>query len=767
MIIRILFLVLAFISFSFSQERGIGLVERKPELSSFYRDSWALIIGINNYTRAPKLRYAVNDANEIEKVLLEFYSFKSDKIIKLMDGEATKENIMKAFDKLRLSADKDDRVLIFFAGHGITVTLPDGRDKGYILPVDGSQDELITSAISTDQLNEISQLIKAKHLFFIMDACYSGLIFARAQPLSPTALDYLEVISTRRARKALTGGGRDQTVLDTGPGGHSVFTFYLIDGLKNMTADLNRDGIITTAELNEYVAPRVTAESNKGQTPEYGILAGDMGGDFVFIPMGREIVEFIDVSIASEPLEADIKIDDKLIGKTPMTAKMKPGTYTVEVLKNDYSSIKSIIKVEKGAENSFYFELEPLFVNVYIQTEPADADVYIDGKNLGKAPSYFKVPKGEREIMIMKYSYKDRRERFTLLSDTTIKISLEQLFGRVLIKSNIPNADVLISGKNFGRKTFKMIKDTLTVDLPLGAYTIEIIKEKYASVFKTIEITKPELYNVDFKLTKNVTELGVKAEPQDASIYVDGKFVGIGSAKVELPIKSVQIRVEKEGFKVYEKEISLTEKPSEFNVKLEPIIARLELKTNPPGAVVNIGNTVVGKTPLVTNLPYGTHKVIINLPNYKTEEIIVNVRTGASIKRTITLKEKPEFMAMRIYRKKVNLRRTVTISSYGVAIGAGVYALILNSKANDYYNKYMESILPNDMKFYRNKYNSTVQLRNIAIGVSIGFVGVGTYFLLNGVSYEEILREVKSKEISMGIVPNPNLGALVYISLKF
>ncbi len=767
MIIKVLFLILVFISFSFSQERGIGLVERRPELSSFYRDSWALIIGINDYIRAPKLRYAINDANEMEKVLVEFYGFKWDKIIKLIDREATKENIMKAFDKLRLSADKDDRVLIFFAGHGITVTLPDGREKGYILPVDGSQDELITSAISTDQLNEISQLIKAKHLFFIMDACYGGLIFARAQPLSPTALDYLEVISTRRARKALTAGGRDQTVLDTGPGGHSVFTFYLIDGLKNMTADLNRDGMITSAELNEYVAPRVTAESNKGQTPEYGILAGDMGGDFVFIPMSREVVEFIDVSIASEPLEADIKIDGKLIGKTPMTAKMKPGTYTVEVLKDDHSTIKSIIKVEKGADNSFYFKLEPLFVNVYVQTEPPDADVYIDGKNLGKAPSYFKVPKGEHEIMIMKYGYGDRRERFTFLSDTTIKISLNQLFGRVLIKSNVPDVNVLISGRNFGRKTFKMTKDTLTVDLPFGGYTIEISKEKYAGAFKTVEITKPELYRVDFELTKNVTELTVNAEPQDASIYVDGKFVGIGFVKVELPIKSVQVKVEKEGFMVYEKEVNLTEKPSELSVKLEPIIAKFELETNPPGAVVNIGNTVVGKTPLVTNLPYGTHKVTINLPNYKTEEITVNVYSGATIKRTITLKEKPEVMAMRIYRNKVNLKRTVTISSYGIAVGAGVYALILNSKANDYYNKYMESVLPSDIKFYRDKYTSTVQLRNIAIGVSIGFAGVGTYFLLKGVSYEEILREVKAKEISMGIIPNSNSGALVYISLKF
>jgi hypothetical protein len=316
--IKIFSLALLLISVCFSQKRGIGLMESKKQ--SFYKNSWAVIIGINDYIRAPKLKYAVRDAEEFTEVLVNYYGFKRENIVKLIDREATRGNIMKAFDKLRSKAGKEDRVLVFFAGHGITVSLPDGREKGYILPVDGSQDELITSAISTDQLNEISQLIKAKHLFFIMDACYGGLIFARAQPLSPSALDYLEVITTRRARKALTAGGRDQTVLDTGPGGHSVFTYYLIDGLKNRTADLNGDGIITSGELNEYVAPRVTAESNRSQTPEYGILAGDMGGDFVFIPgefivvpkEARNSVDFV-VKVEEFP-DAKIYIDGSYIG---------------------------------------------------------------------------------------------------------------------------------------------------------------------------------------------------------------------------------------------------------------------------------------------------------------------------------------------------------------------------------------------------------------------------------------------------------------------
>jgi hypothetical protein len=560
--IKIFSLVLLLISICFSQERGIGLREsEKANFQSFYKNSWAVVIGINDYIRAPKLKYAVRDAEEFTEVLVNYYGFKRENIVKLIDREATKENIMKAFDKLRSKAGKEDRVLVFFAGHGITVPLPDGREKGYILPVDGSQDELITSAISTDQLSEISQLIKAKHLFFIMDACYGGLIFARAQPLSPSALDYLEVISTRRARKALTAGGRDQTVLDTGPGGHSVFTYYLIDGLKNRTADLNGDGMITSGELNEYVAPRVTAESNRSQTPEYGILAGDMGGDFVFIPG-----EFIVV-----PKEAR-------------------------------NSVDFVVKVE---------------------------------------------------------------------------------------------------------------------------------------------------------------------EFPDARIYIDGDFVGSGSIKIEVPVRKTRtVMVEKEGYKKYKADVFVSDKPVELNVKLEPIKGILKLNTEPTGAFVNIDDLVIEKSPLTAELSYGEHKITISMPEYKTEEFTINVTNEGEIVKNIVLKEKPERIAMRIYKQKVLIKKILMFASYGASAGVGVYTFILNQMANDYYEKYMNSRFLSDINYYKDMYNKTINKRNIAIGVSAGFAIIGTYFLLKGVSYEEILREVKSKDVSMFIFPEKETLKF-YISFKF
>ena len=67
------------------------------------------------------MRYAVRDAKEVANVLIENFGFKSENVIQLYDKDATKEGIMRAFDWIRQLARVDDRVLVFYAGHGITI----------------------------------------------------------------------------------------------------------------------------------------------------------------------------------------------------------------------------------------------------------------------------------------------------------------------------------------------------------------------------------------------------------------------------------------------------------------------------------------------------------------------------------------------------------------------------------------------------------------------------------------------------------------------
>lgn len=252
-----------------------------PPPAQPYHDSWAAIIGIDDYVNWQKLQYAANDAQGVKDLLIQKYNFKPDHVFTLLNGQATRQNILSLLgDKLAdpRMVQRDDRVFVFYAGHGATRKLASGRELGYIIPVDAGLTNFEGSAISMTNFQDISEAIPAKHLLFVMDSCYSGLALTRGGN-TPPSQNYLNEISRREARQMFTAGGADQQVADNGPNGHSVFTWTLLQGLDGR-ADLNGDGVITASELAAYVAPAVSALSH--QTPTFGNLPGTEGGDFIF-----------------------------------------------------------------------------------------------------------------------------------------------------------------------------------------------------------------------------------------------------------------------------------------------------------------------------------------------------------------------------------------------------------------------------------------------------------------------------------------------------
>ena len=148
-----------------------------------YDNSYALIIGIDKYKNVQNLNYAVKDAESIQDILVNTFDFPEGNVRLLINEDATKQNILQAFSDITSIAEDKDRVLIYFAGHGETMNLPDGGEMGYLLPVDGNDENLYVSSIGMDELKKISLMSKAKHLLYLVDACYGGLLTIGARGL--------------------------------------------------------------------------------------------------------------------------------------------------------------------------------------------------------------------------------------------------------------------------------------------------------------------------------------------------------------------------------------------------------------------------------------------------------------------------------------------------------------------------------------------------------------------------------------------------------
>jgi len=284
-----------------------------------YEKSWAIVVGIDTYAKWPKLEYASHDAQAVADTLTGQFGFPSSQVIVLKNEQATRNNILAAFHD-RLADDrtgKNDRVFVFFAGHGATRQLASGRDLGYIIPVDSDPKEFATDAIAMTDIQNIAESMQAKHVMFVMDACYSGLGLTRGGPSSSS---FLRENARRSARQMLTAGGADQQVADAGPNGHSVFTWVLLQALAGK-GDLNGDGLITGTELAAYVAPAVSAVSH--QTPAFGSLPGSQGGEFVFqVPDSQEFLNADTRQLTADAIALNSKVDAASEAKgsqTPVT----------------------------------------------------------------------------------------------------------------------------------------------------------------------------------------------------------------------------------------------------------------------------------------------------------------------------------------------------------------------------------------------------------------------------------------------------------------
>lgn len=290
----------------FSVSRARATATTDTTVTSGYEKSWAIVIGIDDYAKWPKLEYASHDAQAIADTLTGQFGFPSSQMIVLKNREATRNNILAAFhDRLADGrTQKNDRVFVFFAGHGATRRLASGRDLGYIIPADSDPGEFATDAIAMTDIQNIAESLQAKHVLFVMDACYSGLGLTRSGPGSSA---FLRENARRTARQMLTAGGADQQVADSGPNGHSVFTWVLLQALSGK-GDLNGDGLITGTELAAYIAPAVSAVSR--QTPAFGSLPGSQGGEFVFqVPDSQEFLNADTAQLSADAIALNGRVE--------------------------------------------------------------------------------------------------------------------------------------------------------------------------------------------------------------------------------------------------------------------------------------------------------------------------------------------------------------------------------------------------------------------------------------------------------------------------
>lgn len=276
-----------------------------------FNRSLAVIIGINAYINGiPRLKTAVNDAQTLADLLKEKYKYE---VLLLLDKEVTRDRLgelLTAFKQSSipwtkgktLQVEANDRVLFYFAGHGIARDGLDSKDgpAGYILPQDARRED-DRSLVPMQELHDALIALPCRHLLAILDCCFAGAF--RWSGFTRDAVRSQRVYTQRydrfinsSARQVITSAAHDEKALDflsqlgdrgSAAGGHSPFAELLFKGLYQY-ADLTDDNLITATELYLYLYTKL-AEKTARQTPSLFQLKTHDKGEYIFRVPGRQL----------------------------------------------------------------------------------------------------------------------------------------------------------------------------------------------------------------------------------------------------------------------------------------------------------------------------------------------------------------------------------------------------------------------------------------------------------------------------------------------
>ncbi len=225
-------------------------------------DDFAVVVGIENYSRLPAASHAEHDADAVKRHLLAL-GLPERNIVMLQGQRAVRSQLAAYLEEwLPKNVRPDSTVFFYYSGHGA----PDPKTgQAFLLPWDGDPVFLQSTAYPVKKLYGELAALKARRTIVALDACFSGaggrsVLAPGTKPLV-TRIEEMRpegevTLFTASAGDEITGSLEEQ--------GHGMFTYYFLKALDR--------GKRQAKDIYDYLKPKVQDEArrqNREQSPAF------------------------------------------------------------------------------------------------------------------------------------------------------------------------------------------------------------------------------------------------------------------------------------------------------------------------------------------------------------------------------------------------------------------------------------------------------------------------------------------------------------------
>ena len=247
------------------------------------------------------------------------------------------------------------------------------------------------------------------------------------------------------------------------------------------------------------------------------------------------------------------------------------------------------------------FVLTAQRVHLIIQPEP-------DRLTISGFPPVLKV---EENVLALNGTYTVQADKagFQPLSQqivvaagrTSFNFTLEKLPGRVdVVSQPVAGASVFVDDNPLGTTPLN------GVEIGAGSHWLRVEKERYLPLEQQLVVTGGgEQQSVDVQLQPGWGTVTLASDPAGATVSQGEQILGTTPLVVELMAGEALLHLSKEGFSPAELQLAVVsgQQAAPEPIRLEPAPATVSFRSVPAGAMVSIGDTFSGTTPVTLSLP--------------------------------------------------------------------------------------------------------------------------------------------------------------------
>ena len=270
--------------------------------------------------------------------------------------------------------------------------------------------------------------------------------------------------------------------------------------------------------------------------------------------------------LKTDPADCDIQIDGVSVGRTPrlITHLASKDAYSVVLRKEGYQDQKITVRFQGRTPLVREEKMVLASGQVKISSEPAGAEVTVNGIVRGVTPLVVEgVPKGRAAVKFALEGFAEEVRELSVNAgdEQELAVVLRGLPGTLRVSSVPDGAHVYLNGENRGNAPLVISK------LEPGEYVLEAKLYGYSTESKKVVISNGSSASEEFCLTNVMGRLLVRTAPIGATVFLDGRRVGVTHAKDPNATMSDSLLVED----VSEGEHMVTVKMDGYADKLRPV----------------------------------------------------------------------------------------------------------------------------------------------------------------------------------------------------